>query len=177
MKKAITLLCAVMLLAALVIPASAAMTPSVEQKGAPTVAEKGITVTALADAAKDPQVKKTMEAAVESLTKETNLTKAVSNLADAAKKVSTTVKTENLVVRDLFYVAADETMKEGETKTLTFKNVEGLKKGDFLMVMVMVDGEWVILDAEDVEITANGQVKVTFEVMGAVAFVTENTAK
>ena len=41
------------------------------------------------------------------------------------------------------------------------------------MVMVFVDGEWVIVDAENVEFSEDEEVTVTFEAVGPIAFVTE----
>ena len=175
MKKAIQLICVLLVVAMLAVPASAAgFTPSVEQKGAPTVKEAGVTVTALADLSKAPaEVKKIVEEAAKVITDAKSLEEAVPTLADTLKAMNTTVKASDLVVRDLFYVALDKELAEGEEKELTFK-AEGISADDFLMVMVFVDGEWVIVDAEKVEVSANGEVKVMFDVVGPIAFVTEN---
>ena len=90
----------------------------------------------------------------------------------ALKEMKADVKADDLIVRDLFYLALDKELAEGEEKAVTFK-AEGIEKGDFLMVMVYVDGEWVVLDADKVEITEDGTVMVTFNVVGPVAFVAE----
>lgn len=174
MRKAIQFVCALLVVAMLAVPVCAAgFTPSVEQKGAPTVKEAGVTVTALADLDKAPaEVKKVVEEAAKVITDAKSLEEAVPTLADALKEMKVDVKASNLVVRDLFYVALDKELAEGEEKTLTFK-AEGVSADDFLMVMVYVDGEWVIIDADKVEVNANGEVKVTFEAVGPVAFVTE----
>ena len=158
----------------LAIPVSAAgFTPSVEQKGAPVAAEKDVAVTALVDLAKAPaEVKKAVEEAHKVIADAKSVAEAVPAVAEALKEMKSTVKAENLVVRDLFYVALDKELAEGEEKVVTFK-AEGIEKGSFLMVMVFVDGEWVVLDADKVEITKNGEVKVTFDVVGPIAFVTE----
>ena len=63
------------------------------------------------------------------------------------------------------------TRNAGEEKTITFK-AEGIEKDSVLIVMVFVDGEWVVIDSKNVEITKAGQVKVTFDTVGPVAFVT-----
>lgn len=174
MKKAIQLIALLLIVATLAIPASAATTtPSVQQKGAPTVTTAGVTVSAVVDLDKAPaEVKAVMEEAYKVIDEAKSLVEAVPAMAETLKEMKVDVKAENLVVRDVFHVALDKEIKEGEKQEITFK-AEGLKKGDFLMVMVFVDGEWVILDAENVEITADGEVKVAFEQVGPVAFVTE----
>ena len=174
MRKAIQIISVLLIVAMLAVPVSAAgFTPSVEQKGAPTVVEKGVEVTALADLEKAPaEVKKAVEEAHKSIADAKDLVEAAPALKDALKEVAPNVKASDLVVRDLFYVALDKELAEGEKKTVTFK-AEGLEKDAILIVMVFVDGEWVVIDAEDVEITKDGEVKVSFEVVGPVAFVTE----
>lgn len=174
MKKAIQFICVLLVVAMLAVPVSAAgFTPSVEQKGAPVAAEKDVAVTALVDLEKAPaEVKKVVEEAHKVIADAKSVVKAVPAVETALKEMKATVKAEDLVVRDLFYVALDKDLAEGEEKTVTFK-AEGLEKDDILIVMVYVDGEWVVIDAENVKITKNGEVKVTFEVVGPVAFVTE----
>jgi len=174
MRKAIQFVCVLLVVAMLAVPVSAAsFTPSVEQKGAPVAAEKDVEVTALVDLEKAPaEVKKVVEEAQKVIADAKSLKEAVPTLETVLKENKADVKVENLVVRDLFYVALDKELAEGEEKTVTFK-AEGLKKADFLMVMVFVDGEWVILDEDKVEITKDGEVKVTFDVVGPIAFVTE----
>lgn len=174
MKKAIQFISVLLIVAMLALPVSAAgFTPSVEQKGAPAAAEKDVTVTALVDLEKAPaEVKKVVEEAYKSIADAKSVVEAAPALEEALKEVAPEVKASNLVVRDLFYVELDKELAEGEEKTVTFK-VEGIEKDDVLIVMVFVDGEWVVIDADKVEITKNGQVKVTFDVVGPVAFVTE----
>lgn len=174
MKKAIQIICVLLIVATLALPASAAsFRPSVEQKGAPVAAEKDVTVTALVDLEKAPEeVKTVVKEAQKVIADAKSLEEAVPTLNDALKEMKTDVKASDLVVRDMFYVGLEKELKEGETKEVTFKT-EGLLKTDFLMVMVFVDGQWVILDADKVEITKDGEVKVTFDVVGPVAFVTK----
>lgn len=173
MKKAMQFICVLLVVAMLAVPVSAAgFTASVEQKGAPAAVEKDVTVTALVDLEKAPaEVKKAVEAAHKSIADAKSVVEAVPELENVLKEVAPTANASNLVVRDLFYVALDKELAEGETKTVTFK-AEGVEKDDVLIVMVFVDGEWVIVDADKVEVD-NGTVKVDFDVVGPVAFVTE----
>lgn len=173
MKKAIQLICALLIIATMVLPASAAgFTPSVEQKGAPVAVEKDVTVTALVDLNKAPaEVKKSVEDAQKSITDAKSVAEAAPAVVDVLKTVAPDVKASDLVVRDLFYVSLDKELANGEEKTVTFK-AEGIEKDTVLIVMVFVDGEWVVIDSKNVEITKAGQVKVTFDVVGPVAFVT-----
>lgn len=173
MKKAIQLVALLLIVATLALPVSAAMTPSVQQKGAPATETKGVAVTAVADIEKAPaEVKAALEEAYKAIDVAKPLNEVVTNLDDTLKAMNATVKVENLVVRDVFYVAADTELKEGETKEVVFK-AEGLAEGDFLVVMVFVDGQWVALDAENVVVGKDGEVKVTFDTLGPVAFVVE----
>lgn len=173
MRKAIQLICALLIIATMVLPASAAgFTPSVEQKGAPATVEKDVKVTALVDLKKAPaEVKKAVEDAQKSITDAKSVAEAAPAIVDVLKTVAPEVKASDLVVRDLFYVALDKELAKGEEKTVTFK-AEGIEKDSVLIVMVFVDGEWVVIDSKNVEITKAGQVKVTFDAVGPVAFVT-----
>lgn len=173
MRKAIQIICALLIIATMVLPASAAgFTPSVEQKGAPVTVEKDVTVTALVDLDKAPaEVKKAVEDAQKSIVDAKSVAEAAPAIVDVLKTVAPTAKASDLVVRDLFYVALDKELAAGEEKTITFK-AEGIEKDSVLIVMVFVDGEWVVIDSKNVEITKAGQVKVTFDTVGPVAFVT-----
>lgn len=193
MKKTITSICAVLTAAMLVLPASAAkytpsvtqegaptaaaFTPSVQQKGAPTVEQTGVRVTALVDLSKAPkEVQETVEEAYKIIAEAESLEEAVPTLADVLKEMDTDLTAEDLVVRDLFYLELEkeleETLEKEKEVAVTFE-VEGMEKDDFLMVMVFVDGEWVIVDAENVEFSEDEEVTVTFEAVGPIAFVTE----
>ena len=193
MKKTITSICAVLTAAMLVLPVSAAkytpsvtqkgaptaaaFTPSVQQKGAPTVEQTGVRVTALVDLSKAPkEVQETVEEAYKVIAEAESLEEAVPTLADVLKEVDTDLTAEDLVVRDLFYLELEkeleETLEKEKEVAVTFE-VEGMEKDDFLMVMVFVDGEWVIVDAENVEFSEDEEVTVTFEAVGPIAFVTE----
>lgn len=193
MKKTITSICAVLTAAMLVLPVSAAkytpsvtqkgaptaaaFTPSVQQKGAPTVEQTGVRVTALVDLSKAPkEVQETVEEAYKVIAEAESLEEAVPTLTDVLKEMDTDLTAEDLVVRDLFYLELEkeleETLEKEKEVAISFE-VEGMEKEDFLMVMVFVDGEWVIVDAENVEMSEDEAVTVTFEAVGPIAFVTE----
>lgn len=193
MKKTITSICAVLTAAMLVVPVSAAkytpsvtqkgaptaaaFTPSVQQKGAPTVEQTGVRVTALVDLSKaSKEVQETVEEAYKIIAEAESLEEAVPTLADVLKEMDTDLTAEDLVVRDLFYLELEkeleETLEKEKEVAISFE-VEGMEADDFLMVMVFVDGEWVIVDAENVEFSEDEEVTVTFEAVGPIAFVTE----
>lgn len=191
MKKTITSICAVLTAAMLVLPVSAAkytpsvtqkgaptaFTPSVQQKGAPTVEQTGARVTALVDLSKaSKEVQEAVEEAYKVIAEAESLEEAVPTLADVLKEMDTDLTAEDLVVRDLFYLELEkeleETLEKEKEVAISFE-VEGMEADDFLMVMVFVDGEWVIVDAENVEIGEDETVTVTFEAVGPIAFVTE----
>lgn len=140
--------------------------PSAGQAGAPSAGQAGapaagnVTITALVDIDKaSEEVKTAMEAANAALF-DGDLTK-VAALAE--------LNPEKLAVSELFHVSCD--CEDHEEITITF-NAVGVKAGQFLTVMVFVDGEWVVIDAEKVVIE-DGKVTVTFEKLGPVAFVVE----
>lgn len=193
MKKTITSICAVLTAAMLVVPVSAAkytpsvtqkgaptaaaFTPSVQQKGAPTVEQTGVRVTALVDLSKaSKEVQETVEEAYKVIAEAESLEEAVPTLADVLKEMDTDLTAEDLVVRDLFYLELEkeleETLEKEKEVAISFE-VEGMEADDFLMVMVFVDGEWVIVDAENVEMGEEEEVTVTFEAVGPIAFITE----
>ncbi|MCI6956495.1 MAG: hypothetical protein SPI15_09645 [Candidatus Faecousia sp.] len=180
-------------------------TPSVEQKGAPELvaapdAPEGaavaikdadgnvvagipaeeIVMTSVADSEDAPEaVKEEMKAAYDSVANAASLAEVVPELDKALEDRKAGVKAEDLVVRDLVNVsvseeAAKKLAETGNNVTLSFKL--GMKQDDFLMVMCFVDGQWVILDADQVEILEDGTVNVTFrEKIGTIAFVVEQS--
>ena len=193
MRKAIRILSLLLVLSMLALPVFAA-TGSVTQPGAPEVEveeeetttnrpaynyvpkEKAeVEVTAMVDMeTASAEVKKAIEEANKTL-EDGDLTK-VEPLVKALETIETEVKAENLAVSELFHVelnaAAEKALKKDGEITLTIK-AEGIEKDQFLIVMVFVDGEWVVIDAENVEITKDGEVKVTIENVGPIAFVVE----
>lgn len=192
MRKAIRILSVLLILSMLALPVSAA-TGSATQPGAPAVEVEGTTTTtssstyyAPAEKAKvevtamvdmksaSKEVKAAMEEANKTL-EDGNLTK-VEPLVKALETIETDIKAEDLAISELFYVklndAAEKELKKDGEITLTIK-AKGIEKDQFLVVMVFVDGEWVVVEAENVEITKNGEVKVTVENVGPIAFVVE----
>lgn len=79
----------------------------------------------------------------------------------------TEIKVENLVVSEVFHVTADQT-----GVAVTFE-AEGIRAGQFLMVMVFVNGEWKVMDFNAVEILEDGKVRITFDQYGTVAFIVD----
>ena len=139
-----------------------------------------IIVTPLADAEKASDgIREDLEAAYNSIAGAAALTEAVPTLEQALEERKADVKADDLVVRDLVNVTltqeyAEDLALTGHNITLNFKL--GMNPGDFLMVMCFVDGQWVILDADQVEILEDGTVNVTFrEQIGTIAFVVERS--
>ena len=87
--------------------------------------------------------------------------------AETAPAQYTEVKAEDLIVSEVFHVDASHT-----DIAITFE-AEGIRAGQFLMVMVFVDGQWQVLDFNDVEIVEDGKVRITFRQFGTVAFVVD----
>lgn len=206
MRKGMQLISILLIIAMLAIPAGAAsFTPSVEQKGAPTLSEltdesgksvaaivtdaegkevmsvssDSVTVTSVADIQEAPEeVQAAMEEAYKSISESKSLEVAAPALVDALEESESVLTVSDLVVRDLIHVAVDEdvakAMEEGASITLKFDM--GMEPDELLIVMVYVDGEWIVIDADKVEIHENGEVTVTFDgKLGPVAFVVEKT--
>lgn len=87
--------------------------------------------------------------------------------AETAPAQYTEVKAEDLIVSEVFHVDASHT-----DVAITFE-ADGIRAGQFLMVMVFVDGQWQVLDFNDVEIVEDGKVRITFRQFGTVAFVVD----
>lgn len=206
MRKAIQLISAILVAAMLVLPASAAsFTPSVVQKGAPTmgtltdasgnsvaavvtdsdgkeimgVSSDSVVVTSVADIQEaSEEVQTVLEEAYKSISESKSLEEAAPALAAVLEESNSKLTVSDLVVRDLIYVSVDEevekVMEDGFSISLKFDL--GIKDDDFLVVMMYVDGEWIVVDADKVEIDENGEVTVIFDgVPGPVAFVVEKT--
>lgn len=77
------------------------------------------------------------------------------------------VKVENLVVSEVFHVTANQT-----GVAVTFE-AEGIREGQFLMVMIFVEGKWKVLDFNAVQILEDGKVRITFQEYGTVAFIVD----
>lgn len=169
MKKVIRLVAALLVASSFVMAAgAAAFTPSVEQKGAPTVVEGDLYVVPMSekdDSAAD--IKAALEAAYDSVAE------AAPAVVDTLKEVAPDADPADLVVRDLFYVGSTTPLAEGEERVVVFE-VEGVQKDTVLIVMTYVDGEWVVTDPAKVEIIEDGKVQVAISTFGPVAFVTVN---
>ena len=176
MKKVLTLFMIFLLIASMVLPVFATETASVRQDGAPTVLEvedetADVIITPLVDQDKASwKVRQELKTAVKALnegalTTVQGVQDAVQALNQENTEEAAEIKTEDLVVSEVFHVYASKT-----NIAITFK-AEGIKAGQFLMVMVFVDGQWVALDADAVEILEDGKVRIIFETYGAVAFV------
>ena len=91
------------------------------------------------------------------------------NIADVLAVVNADLAVEDLVVRDVFAVDF-EAAAEGEYVAVAFDYA--IEAGETLIVLQYVDGEWVAVDPELVEIV-DGQVIVKLQQAGTLAFVTE----
>lgn len=175
MKKVIRLVAALLVASSFVMAAgAAAFTPSVEQKGAPTVVEGDLYVVPMSekdDSAAD--IKAALEAAYDSIVTAGSVAEAAPAVVDTLKEVAPDADPADLVVRDLFYVGSTTPLAEGEERVVVFE-VEGVQKDTVLIVMTYVDGEWVVTDPAKVEIIEDGKVQVAISTFGPVAFVTVN---
>ena len=77
------------------------------------------------------------------------------------------IKVENLVVSEVFHVTANQT-----GVAVTFE-AEGIREGQFLMVMIFIDGQWKVLDFNTVHILEDGKVRIIFQEYGTVAFIVD----
>ena len=102
------------------------------------------------------------------------LTKA---LPEVSKEAGKDVKAENLVVRDLVHVELKpevaELIKDGAKVAMNFDLQ--MEKGQTLIVMQLIDGEWVVIYGEDVVINADGTATINLAGAGPVAFVVDST--
>ncbi len=178
MKKAIRIFAVLLLVAALVVSANAAeFTPSVEQKGAPTVSVsdtgKKVELTPVSESDEaSAEAKALLEEAYKSVEAAKSLADVAPELTEVLAKLDSTADVADLVVRDLVHVSVEQ--GEDETTVLTFDL--DLDKDDVLVVMMYVDGKWVAIDPELVTINANGTVSVQFTgKVGVLAFATLKT--
>jgi len=91
------------------------------------------------------------------------------NIADVLAVVDADATVEELVVRDVFAVDF-EVPAEGEYVAVAFDYA--IEAGETLIVLQFVDGEWVAIDPELVEVV-DGQVIVKLQQAGTLAFVTK----
>lgn len=172
MKNVVKILSLVLVVALLALPVSAAnFTPSVEQKGAPAAKDPEVVIVPLTDADKASEtVQKVMEQVYTDISKAEKLTDVMPALDEALKTRDAKVDSSKLIVTDLFY--ADSTASKKDETVFVGTNY---KQGDFLLVSVFVDGEWVVLDEDMVEITKDGSIVVGCKICGPVSFITEIT--
>ena len=176
-------------------------TPSAEQKGTPAINEmkdskgnkvaavivdkdgkeiegvssKDVKVQSYADAVKTApkEVKEEMEKAYTQISTAKNLTEVAPKLAEVLPEIDKNLKVEDLVVRDLVHVALKpevaELIKDGVAVQMNFDLQ--LEKGQTLIVMQLVDGEWVVIYGDDIVINADGSANVNLAGAGPVAFI------
>lgn len=157
---------------------------------------EAVQVTAVSNLEKAPKaVQEEMTKAYESISTAGSLEKAVPQLEEAvkeqikvmqeaavaaAKPASTVkeVKAENLVIRDLIHIdLKPEYLKQiDKEQSVRFCVDLKLEENAFLMVMVFVDGEWVIVSPENVRILPTGEAVVALNQLGPVAFIVEKDA-
>lgn len=158
-----------------------------------SVPVEAITVTAISKIDEAPAaVKEEVTAAYNSISEAPSLVEAVPQLVEAVKEqvkvmqeaaaaaalpASTVkdVKAEDLVVRDLVHIQiSEEYMSElRDSNALKLSFDLKLDEDAFLIVMVFVDGEWVILPPENVKILPTGEAVVALEQLGTIAFIVE----
>ncbi len=109
-------------------------------------------------------IQKLLNAHYEALTEE-ELADLAPDLLLTLKAMSTYLETTDMTLGNLAYVELSEDlqalMEAGGTITLTFTGK--WRSSDFLMPMYMYEGEWLVLDADFVEILEDGSVRITFQ--------------
>ena len=186
MKKIVIILSAILLVVALAVPSFAAgFTPSVEQKGAPTVVsatdadgnafadgEVIVTPVSAADSA-DAAIADGLKAAYEQIKAAATLTDIAPSIGDYLKEIGSEASVEDLVVRDLFDVSVTGAAAESSPITVRFNL--GLSQSATLIVLHNYEGSnWEIIPKDRVKQNADGTVDVTFDSFSPVAFVVEN---
>lgn len=168
MKKIISILLVLSVIMAMGVSAFAV--PSVSVDAAPVVesvtAEEKTTVTVVKAEEFEGEAKEVYDALAEAESVED----VCANIAEVLALVNADVAVEDLVVRDVFAVEFDEEAvgEEGHV-VVTFDYA--IKAGAVLIVLQYVDGEWVAIDPELVEVV-DGKVIVKLANPGILAFVT-----
>ena len=175
MKKIVVILSAILLVVALAVPSFAAgFTPSVEQKGAPTVVsatdadgnafadgEVIVTPVSAADSA-DAAIADGLKAAYEQIKAAATLTDIAPSIGDYLKEIGSEASVEDLVVRDLFDVSVTGAAAESGSVTVRFNL--GLSQSATLIVLHNYEGSnWEIIPKDRVKQNADGTVDVTFD--------------
>lgn len=187
MKKIVVILSAILLVVALAVPSFAAsFTPSVEQKGAPTVVsatdadgnaiadgEVIVTPVSAADSA-DAAIADGLKAAYEQIKAAATLTDIAPSIGDYLKEIGSEASVEDLVVRDLFDVSVTGAAAESSPITVRFNL--GLSQSATLIVLHNYEGSnWEIIPDDRVVQNADGTVDVTFDSLSPIAFVVDST--
>lgn len=185
MKKIVVILSAILLVVALAVPSFAAgFTPSVEQKGAPTVVsatdadgnafadgEVIVTPVSAADSA-DAAIADGLKAAYEQIKAAATLIDIAPPIGDYLKEIGSEASVEDLVVRDLFDVSVTGAAAESSPITVRFNL--GLSQSATLIVLHNYEGSnWEIIPKDRVKQNADGTVDVTFDSFSPVAFVVD----
>lgn len=168
MKKIISILLVLSVIMAMGVSAFAV--PSVSVDAAPVVesvaAEEKTTVTVVKAEEFEGEAKEVYDALAEAESVEA----VCANIAEVLALVNADVAVEDLVVRDVFAVEFDEEAV-GEEGYVVVTFDYAIKAGAVLVVLQYVDGEWVAIDPELVEVV-DGKVIVKLANPGILAFVT-----
>lgn len=196
MKKILAILTAVALLAALAVPALAeTFVPSIYEKDVPPttdsaivmrngddwdedypITEEDYTVLTLDQCfhSEDDEIRDTVDWVYSELAGAGDMFEVAPELEDAMfyAGIPLTEETkQNYVIRDMFYIQYDGELNDDQAFKTCFELQ--MNPGDFLYVMVNVDGWWTVVPAENVTINPLGQVEVVLQEFGAIAFVVE----
>ncbi len=195
MKKCLTMLMALVMVVAMMLPVSAAKSdfvPSAEVKPAPGVVEKPtedgtpaigqivmpdgtvipvpgteiiITPLAGADDAEKPSTTEALKDAYESVENAENL----EDIVDLDEWIEDGIDPDDLVISDIFHVDLDEykdKLDEGGEFEITFE-----VDGDVVGVLVYIDGEWVVLPKDKFIDNGDGTYTLKLSQSCVVAFV------
>lgn len=142
------------------------------------VSAEEIAVTPVSEAdTMSKEEQETMEKAYNEIAESKDLTQVAPKLEDALKEINKDrkdeIKAEDLVVRDLVHVSMTpgllEKVQNGATVSVKFDLK--LQKGETLIVMQLIDGEWVVIYGDAIEIDEDGNAIVPLTAAGPVAFI------
>lgn len=189
MKKLVSLLLILVLATALTVPAFAAGAPSVEVPAAPVISTTTAPVAVDEDGneveipAEDIKVEAAAKltgddkAAYDTLAAATDVSTVCANVEEVLKKIDSKVSAADLVVRDVFKITFDGNAKEvASASDKSYVQVAfeyDVKAGDTVIVMQLVDGEWVALDTDMYEVV-DGEIILKLTTDGAIAIATTN---
>ena len=140
------------------------------------VSKGNINVIAYADRDKaSTAVKSNLENAYDEIQKN-GVEKLTPDVAKHIKNENSSVKPDELVVRDIFEVTLNGDAKEqasNDNNKIKITFDAKWNKDQYLMVMVKDNGKWTVLQNEDVIVNNDGTVTVTFSNISTVLFVTD----